>query len=1189
MKRVLSILLAISLVICALPMSVFVIADEEEYYTYEVLATDEAIITDVDWKIRGDITIPSSLGGYNVTGIGDSAFDFCDGITSVIIPDSVIAIGDNAFANCSGITSVTIPDSVVSIGDAAFYGCEGLTSVSIPKSVTSIGDRAFGKCNKIASIIVEDDNTVYHSKNNCLIQTTTKELVLGCKNSSIPYNGSVRSIGKYAFEGCTGFKSIIIPNVVTQIKEGAFQSCKYLEKIAVPISVTSIADNAFLGCKKLAEVWYPGNDESKDNISIALGNEALTDVSWNYFTPGLVTGASEISATDALKILYVIVGKETFTFGQKMAADVDGNGKISTVDALQVLYYIVEKITKFPISEPPVDVVVTFNTNGGSAVESQTIYRGETVTVPTAPEKEGFAFVGWYIDSKYSASFDFTKPINSSCTIFARWVDIVDTTDTDGDGLTDPYEEFYGTNASLIDTDGDGLSDYIEIVVINYNPLSKDTDNDGVLDGQEDFDDDGIDNKSEIDLGTDPSLKDTDGDGLDDSAEIDTYKTDPVLNDTDQDGVSDGKEIELGTDPLVAQASFNMILSANNGNEKVIPSVEIELAGEQVETLRIDEVNNDNFFPETMPGYMGKAYDFNVDGQFSDATISFEFDSDMLENGADPVICYFNEETQELEELATTIKGNVASATVTHFSKYILIDRKIYNDSFIWTDVWDSNKNYTSVEVVLVIDDSGSLGGDYGYNSSLGIFTGGKDPEHKRLEVARNFVDNANTNTKIGIVKFDGVIDNLTGELIECTSQGKNTLKNILKFTYKSSGAEYNISGIFDSRGKTYMYGGIEKAIEQFSNSSNSTMKTVIVFTDGDAHDASKHDSVITKALNNDVKIYTVGLGTSSSYFNSYLKPLATNTGGAFYLASDAGQLADIYKNISEKIDIETDSDADGIPDYYEDNMICFNGVKLALDKNNPDTDGDGLKDGEEVELKYEYNADRTQVKVTGKLVKGNPTIVDSDGDGILDQDDTAPLIVGLKNGIVGALTICSYGTGPSSSGNFDGHAFVAYTSFIKDSIGLYGILVDSYDNCAKKNDKRNDNFDKHVINVESNDVITLGGWAGWLPDNLKGCWINNELMIYDKTGTPSDQRSLTVYITEEDVDRMYDICKKNCKWTELYNCSAFAVDFWNEITGDNLSARGWLVFRNPASLSNNIEKEEGFKIGANIRAEWPQ
>ena len=72
--------------------------------------------------------------------------------------------------------------------------------------------------------------------------------------------------------------------------------------------------------------------------------------------------------------------------------------------------------------------------------------------------------------------------------------------------------------------------------------------------------------------------------------------------------------------------------------------------------------------------------------------------------------------------------------------------------------------------------------------------------------------------------------------------------------------------------------------------------------------------------------------------------------------------------------------------------MIFFNGVKIELDKYNPDTDGDGIKDGEEIVLKYKYNADKTKVMVTGKMVKGDPSKKDTDGDGYIDSKDSNPL-----------------------------------------------------------------------------------------------------------------------------------------------------------------------------------------------------
>lgn len=463
---------------------------------------------------------------------------------------------------------------------------------------------------------------------------------------------------------------------------------------------------------------------------------------------------------------------------------------------------------------------------------------------------------------------------------------------------------------------------------------------------------------------------DPDKDGLS-NAEERKYGTDPLNYDTDGDGVSDKKEIELGTDPLVPQKTFVVTATSDAEGDSVTPYVNISLSGEQVETVVVEPVKDNLLFPENMPGYIGHAYNFSVVGTFQSATISFEFDASLLKNeNFDPTIYYYNEETQTLEPLVTTVNGNVASASVEHFSTYILLDRTIFENAFTWQDTFSTSASYSKAEILLLIDDSGSLGGDYDYNSSTGTFTGGRDPEHLRLEVAKTFIDNANSNAKLGIIKFDGVVDNISNGLVECSNDGKNTLKSYLKFTYVSSGS-YNISGIFDSRGYTYMYTAIDEAMDKFSND-NETLKAIVVFTDGEAHDSSKHSQVIAKANKNDVKIYTVGLGTTTSYFNNNLKPLATATEGAFYSATAATELFGIYDQIKERIDIETDSDNDGIPDYYEDNMICFNGVKLQLDKYNPDTDGDGKLDGEEVVLKKEYSADKTKVLVTGKIIS-NP------------------------------------------------------------------------------------------------------------------------------------------------------------------------------------------------------------------------
>ncbi len=295
-RKILSVILSICVVLSVVfATPIIASADIEcavEDGLYYSVSDGEATVTGHDGELNGDLIIPETLGGYPVTAIGDSAFSYCDGLTSVDIPNSVTSIGyeaflccaglksieipnsvtsigcwafgdcggltsveipnsvtsigDCAFDYCSGLTSITIPDSVASIGFHVFYGCERLTSVEIPNSVTSIGDSAFSDCYALTSVIIPDSVT-----------SIGNGAFSGCTGlTSIEISNSVTNIGDYAFQWCL-LTSVTIPNSVTSIGQYAFQGCQSLKNINIPNSVTSIGEYAFFGCFELTSITIP--------------------------------------------------------------------------------------------------------------------------------------------------------------------------------------------------------------------------------------------------------------------------------------------------------------------------------------------------------------------------------------------------------------------------------------------------------------------------------------------------------------------------------------------------------------------------------------------------------------------------------------------------------------------------------------------------------------------------------------------------------------------------------------------------------------------------------------------------------------------------------------------------------------------------------------------------------------------
>ena len=263
----------------------------------------------------GEIVFPSSVNGDPVTTIAANwnlTQEQKNQVTSVYIPGSVTTIGDMAFQDyqnlqtvtfeqnevgsagvqngtglttigmyafsCCGLNNLLIPKTVTSVGSCAFYGCLGLTKIFIPASVTSIENDAFYNCTGLTNIEVASENTTYQSIGNCIIITSTKELIIGCKTSIIPPDNSVEIIGASMFANRSDFVRLEIPKGVTTIKGGAFANCPNLTEIIIPASVTNIDSSSFDRCPKLEGIQVSASNtvyHSSGNCLIKTSSKEL--------------------------------------------------------------------------------------------------------------------------------------------------------------------------------------------------------------------------------------------------------------------------------------------------------------------------------------------------------------------------------------------------------------------------------------------------------------------------------------------------------------------------------------------------------------------------------------------------------------------------------------------------------------------------------------------------------------------------------------------------------------------------------------------------------------------------------------------------------------------------------------------------------------------------------------------------
>lgn len=188
-------------------------------------------ITEYGNDYEGNIIIPPSVNymgiDFKVVRIGENAFQGCEKLYSLEIPNTVRTIGFGAFRS-SEILSIILPNSIYKIegknlsGCGAFDNCYRLKEITLPSSLRTISEYIFEGCDSIEYIHIE--------------------------------NTKITKTSYYCFSYCDQLKEIIFPETLEYIEEGTCKSDTSLIKIIIPFSVNFIGSNAFGGCKNIKTI-----------------------------------------------------------------------------------------------------------------------------------------------------------------------------------------------------------------------------------------------------------------------------------------------------------------------------------------------------------------------------------------------------------------------------------------------------------------------------------------------------------------------------------------------------------------------------------------------------------------------------------------------------------------------------------------------------------------------------------------------------------------------------------------------------------------------------------------------------------------------------------------------------------------------------------------------------------------------
>lgn len=414
-KRFVSLLVALSITLTFLPIGAVAAPPIKiGNLKYTVNADGQSVTVSGTSGSPTQLNIESSISykdkNYTVTKIATWAFNECNTLTEVTLPNTVDEIGYQAFFKCSNLTNVTIPEGVKKIGQAAFYGCSQLISITIPSTITNM-DTAF-------------------SGNTAL--------------SHVTLTNGISKISSNAFERCTGLTEVEIPASVDQICPFAFNGCTNLKRVLLEKNIKTINVNAFKDCTNLSDVKYNGYKTDWDRVTVnTTGNDTLTskvqylcDINFDL-NGGTINGSDTMATQTVYSNEKLGTANVPTTPPQRTGYDFDG------------WYTQAEGGTKYTFTEAVSSNIIlyahwnahshTVTLENDENKKTNSYDYGSSVSVPTPTKKTGYNFNHWEVtvpDGETAPSlngpdengnYSFSMP-DYDITLTAKWTqkDVID-------------------------------------------------------------------------------------------------------------------------------------------------------------------------------------------------------------------------------------------------------------------------------------------------------------------------------------------------------------------------------------------------------------------------------------------------------------------------------------------------------------------------------------------------------------------------------------------------------------------------------------------------------------------------------------------------------------------------------------------------------------------------------------------